>query len=136
MINRAVVSGRLTKDIELKKANNNASVTQFTLACEGYNKHTDFITFVAWRQSAEYLSKYAHKGDMVMAEGRIQTRSYDGQNGKVYVTEIVADNVQLCSSKKQDNVEEQKQESYEWEHKSNNPSINGEQIDPDDLPFY
>jgi len=104
MINRVVLVGRLTKDIELKKTNSNTSVCSFTLACnrrfqskEPGAQTADFINCIAWRQSADFLAQYASKGAIVGVEGRIQTRSYDGQNGKVYVTEVVADNVQLLS---------------------------------------
>jgi len=132
-INRFVFSGRLTKDIELKKTSSGTSVATFSLAVDRMKKEdgADFPNIVVWKQQAEFLSKYARKGTKVIMEGRVQTRSYDGQNGKVFVTEFIADKVEIAESKK----EESKQE-VEWEHKSNNPSINGEQIQPDDLPFY
>jgi len=136
MINRVVLTGRLTKDLELKKTNSNKSVIQCSLAVDGYNKHTDFINIVVWNQSAEYLSKYAKKGDLIALEGRLSTRSYDGKQGKVYVTEVVADNVQLCSSKKeqQDEYEDCKDNSN-WKNKGNTIEDSLD-IGPDDLPFY
>lgn len=106
MINNVVLVGRLTKEIELKKTQSGISTVQFTVACdrrfknEQGEKQADFINCVAWRQSAEYLSNYAKKGDRVGVTGRIQTRSYnDNQGNKRYVTEVVAENVEIYSSK-------------------------------------
>ena len=105
-LNRVVLVGRLTKDIELRKTNSNASVCSFTVAVDRRfqsqqqaGQTADFINCIAWRQSADFLSNYATKGTIVSVEGRIQTRSYDGQNGKVYVTEVVADSVQIISNR-------------------------------------
>ncbi|MBO4919659.1 MAG: single-stranded DNA-binding protein [Erysipelotrichaceae bacterium] len=105
-LNRVVLVGRLTKDIELRKTNSNASVCSFTVAVDRRfqsqqqaGQTADFINCIAWRQSADFLSSYASKGTIVSVEGRIQTRSYDGQNGKVYVTEVVADSVQIISNR-------------------------------------
>ena len=111
MINRVVLVGRLTKDVEVRKTGSGISVAQFTVACErrftrgqdNNNQQTaDFINCVAWRQSADFLGQYARKGAMVGVEGRIQTRNYDNAQGqRVYVTEVVADNVTLLESKAQ-----------------------------------
>jgi len=152
MINKVVLVGRLTKDAELRKTTQNTSVCSFTLACNrrfasGNNNQptADFINCVAWRQSAEFLTKYAKKGAIVGVEGSIQTRNYDGQNGKVYVTEVVCDSVQLIGGSKQvgdapreanqtftpsvSTFEEQDAEDVF----SNTPSLD---ISSDDLPFY
>ena len=105
MINRVVLVGRLTKDPVLRKTANGASVTSFTLACTRHFKQdgqpeADFINTVAWSKTADIVAQYTHKGSLVGVEGRIQTRSYDDQNGKrVYVTEVVADSVQFLESK-------------------------------------
>lgn len=106
MINRVILVGRLTKDPILRKTANGTSVATFTVACDrryssqGQEKQADFISCVAWRQSADFLSQYASKGRLVGVEGRIQTRSYDDQTGKrVYVTEVVCDSVQLLDSR-------------------------------------
>ena len=105
-INNVTLVGRLTKDIELRKTSSNTSVCNFTVAVDrrfqsqqNNGPTADFINCIAWRQSADFLSSYASKGTIVGVEGRIQTRSYDGQNGKVYVTEVVADNVQIISNR-------------------------------------
>ena len=86
MINNVVLVGRLTKDIELRKTQSGLSVASFTVACDrrlsqeqknNNEQSADFISCVAWRGSADFLGNYAHKGDTVGVEGRIQTRSYD-----------------------------------------------------------
>lgn len=107
MINSVVLVGRLTKDIELRKTNSNISTCTFTLAVDRRFKSTqegaqtaDFINCVAWRQAADYLGQYAAKGGIVAVEGSIQTRNYEGQNGRVYVTEVVCDNVKLIGQHK------------------------------------
>ena len=108
-INKTVLVGRLTKDIEVKKTSSGLSVASFTVAVNRpYSKNAqgqptqptaDFISCVAWRQSADFLGKYASKGSLVSVEGRIQTRSYDGNDGrKVYVTEVLAEHVEVGSS--------------------------------------
>ena len=96
MINIAVIAGHLTKDVELSKTQNGNSVAKFTVAVNGYNDTTDFINCVAWNKLAEIMNQYCKKGDLVTVDGRISVRNYDNQQGqKVYVTEIVAYNVQL-----------------------------------------
>lgn len=105
MINRVVLVGRLTNDIEVKKTGTGLSVASFTVACnrrvaQGQERQADFINCVAWRQTADFLGRFARKGSLVGVEGRIQTRNYEGQDGKrVYVTEIVCDSAQLLESK-------------------------------------
>lgn len=112
MINRAILVGRLTKDIELRKTQSNLSVAQFTLAVDKRIKPKDgkdtayFINCVAWRQSADFLAKYAKKGSIVGVEGEITTRSYDGQNGKVYVTEVTCDSVRLIGGRREESEPE------------------------------
>lgn len=108
MINRVVLVGRLTKDVEVRKTNSGLSVAQFTVAVDrrvsrdsNGQQSADFVPCVAWRQSADFLGSYARKGNLVGVEGRIQTRNYDDKDGKkVYVTEVVCDNVQLLESRK------------------------------------
>ena len=96
MINRVILVGRLTRDPMLRKTQSGLSVATFTVACDrrfsggnGQDRQTDFISCVAWRQSADFLGQYAHKGALVGVDGRIQTRNYDNASGqKVYVTEV------------------------------------------------
>ena len=153
MINRVVLVGRLTKDVELRKTNSNTSVCSFTLACnrrfqsQQGGQTADFINCIAWRQSADFLAKYASKGSIVGVEGRISTRSSDNQAGqKVYVTEVTCDSVQLIGVNRNSNdnyqantnqtftpsVEPSYEQSYEDDF-SNTPSLD---ISSDDLPFY
>ncbi len=103
MTNIAVLIGRPTKDIELRTTQSGISVASFTLAVDRDSSkqkdEADFVPCVAWNRRAEILSQYAGKGRLICVEGRIQTRSYDNKEGKrVYVTEVVADNVKLLPS--------------------------------------
>lgn len=96
MINVAVIAGHLTKDIELSKTQKGNSVAKFTVAVNGINDNTDFINCVAWNKLADIVNMYCKKGDLVTVEGRISVRNYENQQGqKVYITEVVANNVQL-----------------------------------------
>jgi single-strand DNA-binding protein len=104
MINRVVLVGRLTKDIEVRKTQTGLSVTSFTVACNrkstNGNSDADFINCTAWRQAADFLGSYAKKGALIGVEGRIGTSNYTNNAGvKVYVTEVVCDQVQLLESK-------------------------------------
>ncbi len=110
MLNIAVIMGRLTADPELKHTPNGIAVNTFTVAVDrgyakpGTEKQTDFINVVAWRNTAEFVSKFFKKGDMIAVNGSIQVRNYTDNNGvKRYVTEIIADNVNFTGSKKSDN---------------------------------
>lgn len=102
MINRVVLVGRLTKDPELRYTPSGVPVTRFTIAVnrtftnQQGERETDFINCVAWRKQAENLANYMRKGSLIGIDGRIQTGSYEGQDGKrVYTTEVVADSVQF-----------------------------------------
>lgn len=137
MLNRTILIGRLTKDVDLKKTSSGLSVATFTLAVnrmkdkEG-NQQADFINCQCWRGTADFLAQYSRKGDMIGLEGRIQTRNYDGSDGKkVYITEIVADNVQLLSSKNTQNATREP-ESTQFEEFGTSPSLD---ISSDVLPF-
>ena len=153
-VNHVTLVGRLVRDVELRKTNSNTSVCSFTVAVDRRFKSTqpggqdaDFISCIAWRQSADFLAKYGSKGAIVSVEGRIQTRSYDNASGqKVYVTEVVADSVQLISNRNNtgDSVPANNQtftpsidagfgsDPMEDDF-SNTPSLD---ISSDDLPFY
>ena len=106
-MNKTILMGRLTKDPEVRYTQtNNTMVASFTLAVnrrfakEG-EQQADFINIVAWSKTAEFCSKYFKKGQQVGIIGRIQTRSYDNQEGKrVYVTEVIAEEVYFADSKK------------------------------------
>lgn len=108
MLNNVVLMGRLTADPELRHTPNGIAVTSFTLAVgrsyskAGSEKATDFIDIVAWRNTAEFVSRYFAKGQLVAVEGSIQTRTYqdkDGNNRKAF--EIVASNVHFAEAKRE-----------------------------------
>lgn len=95
MLNTVILMGRITQDLELKQTQNGTSVLSFNVAVDrgyvkqGEERQTDFITCVAWRQTAEFISKYFSKGRMIALEGNLRTRTYDDKNGsKHYVTEV------------------------------------------------
>lgn len=106
MINRVVLVGRLTRDVDLRYTASGTAVASFTLAVgrnytnQNGSRDTDFINCVIWRKPAETLANYAHKGSLIGVEGRIQTRSYENQQGqRVYVTEVSVDNFSLLETR-------------------------------------
>ena len=108
MINNVVLVGRTTKDPELRYTPSNVAVATFSLAVNRIFKdangerEADFINCVIWRQSAENLANWAKKGALIGITGRIQTRSYENQQGqRVYVTEVVAENFQMLEGNQQ-----------------------------------
>lgn len=109
MLNCAIIMGRLTSDPELRTTTSGLSVTGFTVAVDrAYKKdderQTDFINCVAWRGTADFVTTYFKKGQMIAVQGSIQTRNYEDKNGnKRTAVEIVADNVSFCGSKNENN---------------------------------
>ena len=125
------ITGRFTSDPELKTTTNGTSVASFCLAVDrkyqpsGEEKKTDFIDFVAWRNTAEFICKHFNKGSMVAIEGEIQTRTFTDKNGNNRkATEIVVNNVSFCGSKT-DNGQSNISDDSDFEEMSYN----------DDLPF-
>lgn len=104
MINKAILMGRLTRDPELRHTGSGTPVCSFNIAINngtGESQTTDFINCVAWNKTAEFVNKYFEKGRMIAIVGRIQTRTWDGQDGKKnYATEVVVSEVSFCDSKK------------------------------------
>ncbi|WP_163527904.1 single-stranded DNA-binding protein [Halobacillus ihumii] len=106
MLNRVVLVGRLTKDPDLRYTPNGVAVANFTVAVnrpfsnnQG-DRDADFINCVVWRRAAENLANFMSKGSLIGVDGRLQSRSFDNQEGKrVFVTEVVADSVQFLESK-------------------------------------
>lgn len=106
-MNKAILIGRLTRDPELRYTSSNRAVCQFTVAIDrpftnqaSGQREADFINVVAWDKTGENVGKYMTKGRLIAVEGRIQTRNYDNNEGrKVYVTEVVASNVQFLESR-------------------------------------
>lgn len=108
MLNRVILIGRLTRDPELRYTPSGVAVTQFTLAVDrpftgqGGEREADFIPIVTWRQLAETCANYLRKGRLTAVEGRIQVRNYENNEGKrVYVTEVIADNVRFLESNRE-----------------------------------
>ena len=108
MLNRAVLTGRLTKDPEVQYTANGTPVLSFTLAVDRQfrnkqgDRDADFINCVIWRKSAENFANFTHKGALVGIDGRIQTRNYENNQGqRVYVTEVVVDNFALLEPRRQ-----------------------------------
>ena len=111
MFNLVVLTGRLTADPELRYTANNTPVTSFSIAVSrrykaGEEAQADFINIVAWRQTAEFVTKYFQKGSMIGIEGSIQTRRYvDKETGKNRTAfEVIANNVQFVESKRDSSV--------------------------------
>ena len=109
-MNKVVLIGRLTRDPELRYTGNNTPVATFSLAVnrnfsnQQGEREADFINIVVWRKQAENVKNYLSQGSQVAIDGRIQTRSYDDNNGqRRYVTEVVADNVEFLGSKNSSN---------------------------------
>ena len=106
MINNVVLVGRMTRDADLRYTPSNQAVATFTLAVnrnfknQAGERETDFINCVIWRQQAENLANWVKKGALIGVTGRIQTRSYDNQQGqRIYVTEVIAESFQLLESR-------------------------------------
>lgn len=138
MLNQITIQGRLVRDIELRRTQNNTAVASFCLAVDDDfkdaqgNKTTQFIECVIWRGQAELLARYAQKGAMLIVSGRLQQREYEDRNGqKRRVAEILADRFYLCGSAKspaQTNAEPQSAYGA--------PSANFEVMDnSEELPF-
>lgn len=106
MLNRVILMGRLTADPELRQTQSGISVLSFSIAVDrdftpkGEEKQTDFVNLVAWRQTAEFISKYFSKGRMIAVEGRLSVRNYVDSNGnKRVATEVVVDRAYFADSK-------------------------------------
>lgn len=106
MLNSVILMGRMVADPELKTTSSNLSVLSFTVAVDrayqsqGQERQADFINCVAWRQNADFISKYFRKGQMIAIQGSIQTRNYEDRNGnKRTAVEVVVDRASFCGSK-------------------------------------
>jgi len=160
LLNRVILIGRLTRDPELRYTPSGVAVTQFTVAVDrpltsqGGEREADFIPVVTWRQLAETCANYLRKGRLVAVEGRIQVRNYENNEGKrVYVTEVIADNVRFLESSREGGSGGGQREDNPFgggnagRSNNNNYSRSNQQDDPfaddgkpidisdDDLPF-
>ena len=116
MLNKIIIMGRLTRDPELRRTGIGTAVTSFSLACDrdfksqSGEKETDFIEVVAWKNTAEFVSKYFSKGRMAVVEGRLQIRDWTDKAGNKRTTaEVVAENVYFADSKRSESNENQKE---------------------------
>lgn len=143
MINRTVLTGRLTDDPELRYTNQGTAVVAFRLAVnrqfrnQDGSRDADFINCVVWRKSAENFANFMHKGSLVGIDGRLSTRNYENKQGqKVYVTEVTVENFALLESRKnnQGNYNDQ-QDNYNNNVNQSASNQQGENVDLSTLPF-
>ena len=129
-INKVILTGRLTKDAELRATATGTDVTSFTLAVDGFQNNTNFINCVAWNQQAKFITTYCKKGSLVALEGRLQTRNFDRRDGsKATATEVIVERVENYSPKENTQVESANQNTVEAVI-NDNPFA-----DDNDLPF-
>lgn len=139
-MNKIILSGNLCKDIELRYTTSNVAVIQNSVAVRNDFKNKDgeydseFINIVAWRNQAEFLSKYANKGTKVLVEGKLTNRSYDKQDGtKGYVTEVIVEKVEILNSSKKEEIKEEVE--LPKNIKSNYEENEDIKLTDEDLPF-
>lgn len=143
MINSVVLMGRLTYEPELKSTPSGVSVIDFQIACDrnyqakGEERKADFIDCQAWRQTAEFIARYFHKGSMIAIEGCIQTNNYtDNKGNKRKSVTVVVNNVSFCGSRadggNQNNLDSKSEQNYSAATNSDFEEIID---DNDDLPF-
>lgn len=159
MLNKVILMGRITQELELKQTANGTAVLSFNVAVDrsynkqGEEKQTDFITCVAWRKTAEFINNYFGKGRMIALEGQLRSRTYDDKNGtKHYVTEVYVDNVSFTGEPKQDENSSASSQSVPQQNtppqnqpapsQNNSPTMQSlgidgfeEIFDGDDVPF-
>ena len=144
MLNSVALTGRLTKDVDLRYTQSGTAVGSFTIAVDRQfrsangERETDFINCAIWRKSAENLAKFTHKGSLIGVEGHIQTRTYDNAQGqKVFVTEVIVENFALLEPRKTSQDSQQRSANNPAAASQGNGFANsGQPIDVgDDLPF-
>ncbi len=144
MVNNVVLVGRITKDPELKHSTSGSAICNFTLAINRNFKNqngeydADFINCVAFNQTATLMEQYVLKGQLLAVQGRLQSRSYDDNTGrKVYVTEVVVNNLSFLESKKStsENTSYNQPNNSIEEQDTFNADALDVSIDDDDLPF-
>ena len=149
-MNKIILIGRLTKDPELRYTQSGTAVAGFTLAVDrrfsnqSGEREADFVNCVAWQKAAEFVSEYFHKGKQMALEGRLQVRSYDGNDGqRHWVTEVVAEQIEFVGSKHDSNSNRNSSgtgntNSSAGSSSGNNPYEGlGQEVmfDDNDLPF-
>ena len=142
MLNKVVIMGRFTKDPELRRTGSGAAVTSFSLACDrdfksqSGDKETDFIEVVAWKNTAEFVSKYFSKGRMAVVEGRLQIRDWTDKAGNKRTTaEVVADNVYFADSKRSESNDNQRENFNALSGRVSDDFVPALNDDTSELPF-
>lgn len=144
MLNRVVLVGRLTKDVELRYTPSGVAVANFTLAVNRPFKNqqgeqeADFLSIVVWKRQAENAAEFLRKGSLAGVDGRVQSRSYDNNKGeRVFVTEVLAESVQFLEPKNSNKGQGQQQNSSQNTERHDPFAQDGKPIDisDDDLPF-
>ena len=142
MLNKIIIMGRLTIDPELRRTGSGTAVTSFSLACDrdfksqSGDKETDFIEVVAWKNTAEFVSKYFSKGRMAVVEGRLQIRDWTGKDGgKRRSAEVVADNVYFADSKRSESNDNQKENFNALSGRMSDDFVAALNDDTSELPF-
>lgn len=138
MLNHVVIMGRMVRDPELRQLDNGTSVTSFSVAVDrNYvdkttnERQADFLNVVAWRQTADFVCKYFHQGDMIALEGSLQSRKYTDKDGNNRIAiEIVASNISFCGGKNGGNANTATTNDAPATMVANTPSE-----DNDELPF-
>ena len=107
-MNKVILMGRLTRDPDVRTTQGGKSVARMTLAVDRRKgadgqQDADFLALIAWEKIADIAGQYLHKGSKILVEGRLQSRSYDAQDGfKRYITEVIVSNIEFCESRKQE----------------------------------
>ena len=142
MINSVVLMGRLTYDPELRSTPSGVSVIRFQIACDrrfqgsDEERKADFIDVTAWRQTAEFISRYFHKGSMIAVEGSIQTENFTDKDGnKRKSVQVVANNVSFCGSKAESNTTSDTPFNQPAPNYADNSDFEEIPDDDDDLPY-
>lgn len=126
-VNKVILIGNLTKDVELSQTSNNIVVAKFTIAIQKIvGEGADFINCVAWRKLGENLAKYCKKGDKIAVFGKLETRTYEAQDGsKRYITEVICEDIEYLNTKRAETNEQPKQQ----------PELKQISVSDEDLPF-
>ena len=142
MLNKIIIMGRLTIDPELRRTGSGTAVTSFSLACDrdfksqSGEKETDFIEVVAWKNTAEFVSKYFSKGRMAVVDGRLQIRDWTDKSGNKRTTaEVVAGNVYFADSKRPESNDNQKENFNALSGRLSDDFVPALNDDTSELPF-
>ena len=111
-MNKTICIGNLTDEPKISQTQSGKKVARFTLALNRTGEGADFPSFIAWEQKAELLENYCHKGMKLAVEGHLQTGSYEGKNGKVYTTDVIADRIEFVEKKKDDQPKENPSDEF------------------------